>query len=253
MRINETAFTLLALCAALGLAAWGCGDNDGDDDNDDNDNDNDDGTSDADSDADGDADGDADSDSDGDADMPYCAQICSGPAGCVPDQSTLITDADNWSCDGHCTYEGCNGDQECDDAYSNLGYGCTADSGWGVVPSCAQLCDTAADCATEYSPAACDEDNYSCNAGGYCKYLGCNDDDECEAMLSGYRCLQSPYLDIPICQEPCQEAADCDYGGGDAVDADNYSCEGQVCVYTGCNSTAECQDSYDSGWECVEP
>ena len=201
---------------------------------------------------DGDSDGDGDGDSDGDGDIPYCAQVCSTPADCVPAQSTPVTDADNWSCDGHCAYKGCNGDAECDEAYNYLGWGCTADSGWGETPACVQLCSVAADCATEYSPPAFDADNYTCNSGGYCKYLGCHNDSECEAMVAGYKCLQSPYLPIPYCQPPCQSAADCAFDDW-ASSADNYSCENQVCVYTGCNSTAECQGSYGAGWECLEP
>jgi hypothetical protein len=72
-------------------------------------------------------------------------------------------------------------------------------------------------------------------------------------MIAGYECLPSPYFDIPICQQPCQAAADCDVGGGAAYDADNYSCEDQTCVYTGCNSDTECQDSSGADFECVEP
>ena len=47
-----------------------------------------------------------------------------------------------------------------------------------------------------------------------------------------------------MCAEECGTVVDCytDYSTG-AYDADNYECTGGYCVWTGCNTTAECQES----------
>ncbi len=44
------------------------------------------------------------------------------------------------------------------------------------------------------------------------------------------------------CIRSCSQAADCTTGTP-IGDADNYRCENRLCVYTGCNSTAECQQA----------
>jgi hypothetical protein len=50
---------------------------------------------------------------------------------------------------------------------------------------------------------------------------------------------------FPSCYGGCVTAADCGYGLA-VNDADNYECRGGACVYTGCNSTAECVATYMS-------
>ena len=48
----------------------------------------------------------------------------------------------------------------------------------------------------------------------------------------------------PVCVSSCITAAD--FGTVFAyMDEDNYSCENNTCVYTGCNSDAECADLGD--------
>jgi hypothetical protein len=90
-----------------------------------------------------------------------------------------------------------------------------------------------------------DADNYACE-GGVCRYTGCTGDAEC-AQKGAYVCrdtaaLLLPGLDgVPTCVVACQAAADCAMpSAGAAFDADNYACIEGGCVWTGCNSTAEC-------------
>ena len=49
-----------------------------------------------------------------------------------------------------------------------------------------------------------------------------------------------------------QGPGDCGTGTA-AYDEDNYDCIDQLCVYTGCNFEAECQESNGGDWTCVEP
>jgi len=214
------------------------------------------GTGSTDSDTDADTDADTDTDTSWTA-VPTCMQTCDSPADCAYDDSPLFG-ADNYLCDaaGHCAYAGCNGDQECVDDMGD-GYGCSGDPGDSLVPACVRTCLEAGDCAEEYGIGAYDYDNYECKADGYCKYLGCNDSGECSEthQSEDYLCLPAQFLSIDTCQRFCEGPADCDLGAGEAKDADNYLCNESACVYTGCNSTGECEETagMGDGWECVEP
>ncbi len=165
---------------------------------------------------------------------------------------------DNYSCtaDGHCEYLGCNSDQECLDAMGD-DYGCSSDPGNSPFPWCVKTCAESTDCEEEYGLGAFNHDNYECIAGGYCKYLGCHDTDECFEThgTDDYMCLPDQYMGIDTCQRKCATTDDCDLGAGSAKDADNYLCIDQGCVYTGCISTWECENTtgFGDGWECVEP
>ena len=54
-----------------------------------------------------------------------------------------------------------------------------------------------------------------------------------------------PSFDIPVCVQSCSDVSDCVPVGADAIhDADNYQCTSGNCVYTGCNSEAECDEAY---------
>jgi hypothetical protein len=48
-----------------------------------------------------------------------------------------------------------------------------------------------------------------------------------------------PGASIPACWRSCDTVADCDLGTA-VTDADNFTCDDGLCVYQGCNSTAEC-------------
>jgi hypothetical protein len=125
----------------------------------------------------------------------------------------------------------------------------TGDTGDDPVPTCQIPCSSVADCVqagTEGS--AYDEDNYACSEG-HCQYLGCNSDTEC-AALGNYVCDEGA-LGVPICVVACTTATDCDLGSGPAYDADNYSFDNGGCVYSGCNSDAECEGSV-AGTVCTD-
>lgn len=61
----------------------------------------------------------------------------------------------------------------------------------------------------------------------------------------------APMSSVSICQKPCSTVADCVLQSG-AFDEDNYSCNGGVCVWSGCNNDSECSD-VGSGFLCREP
>jgi hypothetical protein len=57
---------------------------------------------------------------------------------------------------------------------------------------------------------------------------------------------------FPVCVPSCSTAADCATGpAGSIIDANNYACDGGVCRWLGCLSTAECVATYNSrAWTC---
>ncbi len=168
---------------------------------------------------------------------PVCVSSCSTAADC----GTVFAymDEDNYSCENNtCVYTGCNSDAECAD----LGdYVCAE---YENTKTCVQSCSVPADCSNGF--AYMDEDNYACEAGS-CVYLGCNSDAEC-TEIGDYVCHSTG--GFSSCLASCQASADC---AMDALyaDADNYSCEDNACVYTGCNSDAECADLGD--YVCALP
>lgn len=173
--------------------------------------------------------------------VPVCLQACAGPADCAT--GTGPFDADNYDCDqGHCVYLGCHDDLECQQLLAS--YVCR-DDGYGTEV-CTPPCSSPADCDLGAGPGY-DADNYDCVAGG-CRYLGCNDTPECQPLGSQYVCHD--YGTTALCTPGCTSPADCDLGAGAAFDADNYDCTGGVCVYTGCNSTTECQAT--GNFVCVD-
>jgi hypothetical protein len=160
--------------------------------------------------------------------IPYCQVACQTVADC--DLSIPYLDLDNYTCnDGYCQYLGCNSDQECQYAGD---YVCR-DQGYGTS-FCLPACQTVADC--DFGTANMDSDNYSCE-DGICVYQGCNSDAECQA-LGDYLCRS---LDggMPACYQACSTPDDCDSGVA-YMDADNYVCPDDFCIYLGCNSDEEC-------------
>lgn len=59
---------------------------------------------------------------------------------------------------------------------------------------------------------------------------------------------------LPVCVQSCGTAADCATGtAGSFLDADNYTCDGGVCTWRGCLSTAECVTTYGTqAWTCEQ-
>jgi hypothetical protein len=165
-------------------------------------------------------------------DLPsYCQAACDTATDC--DLGSVAYDADNYDCvGGGCVYLGCLGDGECQALGDDL---CRQPAGY-PQPLCLPACDTPADC--DLGSAAYDADNYDC-VGGVCVYAGCNDTAECQALGDNV-CETPPGSSTPLCQTPCDTAVDCDQGSA-PYSSDNYDCTGGICVYQGCNDTAECQ------------
>lgn len=57
---------------------------------------------------------------------------------------------------------------------------------------------------------------------------------------------------LSVCKQGCATANDCIInGGGAAYDVDNYACNKGACDYTGCNSDAECTETFPNlGYVC---
>jgi len=136
---------------------------------------------------------------------------CQGGAcvevGCTPD------------CDGkQCGDDGCSGS-------------CGACS--GISTSQAGVCVEGPCTPPDCAGLECGNDG----CGGSCG--SCADDQDC---VDG-ACQDSP---LSFCAIKCSQPADCDPGGGGAYSADNYVCEGGYCEYSGCNTDAECAQTYAS-------
>lgn len=163
--------------------------------------------------------------------VAYCLPACGTAAEC--NLGSAPYDSDNYAClGGACHYQGCVSDTEC----QSLGnYRCRQPAGY-VMPLCLPACSTVSDCdlgSAPYSP-----DNYSCT-GEVCVYTGCVSDTECQTLGDNV-CRTQPNSTVPYCLPACSTSADCNLGSA-PYDSDNYDCLGGVCVYSGCNSLAECQ------------
>ncbi|HOW52511.1 MAG TPA: hypothetical protein PLV42_10770 [bacterium] len=189
----------------------------------------------------------------------YCYRTCSTPDDCVDANPQAITDADNYTCDdGICVYKGCNNSTECETTYQSTDYGCNTDSGYGT-PTCVQKCSVAGDCVSQYAPLpAYDDDNYLCTGQGFCKYLGCNTDQECVDTMSStgktYGCFLNEAIEMKFCEIRCSTYLDCGSSStGPAYTPDRYTCENQRCIYHGCDNAQQCIDSFSAGYDCREP
>ena len=113
--------------------------------------------------------------------------------------------------------------------------------------NCWPTCTSSSTCASPVG-GAFSAANYSCD--GVCRYLGCNNDQECQISFQQtgrtYRCVTQMCSTIRFCQQACNQAADCasETTAGGAFGADNYACDQGICKYTGCTSTTECQNSF---------
>jgi hypothetical protein len=114
--------------------------------------------------------------------------------------------------------------------------GAASDAGPPAADYCLPVCTSPADC--NFGSAPHDSDNYDCRSD-VCVYTGCNDDAECRT-LGNYLCRPVPGSDVPFCLPACATPADCNLGSP-PYSADNYECQNNACVYTGCNDDAECR------------
>ncbi|HTJ80646.1 MAG TPA: hypothetical protein VL400_02950, partial [Polyangiaceae bacterium] len=118
------------------------------------------------------------------------------------------------------------------------------------VPTCHPTCAAPVDCA-QPSPAF-DQDNWDC-VDTECVYLGCLDTTECQATFqnNSYVCGTVAGSTVPTCHIGCSGAIECAQPSP-AFDEDNWSCVDGGCVYLGCNSAQECQDSLmNPNYDCV--
>jgi hypothetical protein len=116
-----------------------------------------------------------------------------------------------------------------------------ADADWGT---CMRSCSGPADCVPTDADETKDEDNWSCETD-HCVYLGCQDTAECQAIFPSMANIAcNTAVEPHNCTLPCDAAADCEVPDSVLYGADNWSCESQLCVYSGCNSDEECAEAY---------
>jgi hypothetical protein len=116
---------------------------------------------------------------------PICEPACAEVSDC--NFGTLATDSDNYTCvEGLCIYAGCNTDSECA-SFGN--YVCRELGPGGSF--CVPACETRADC--DWGSAPFDSDNYQCTPSGFCLYLGCSSDAECESHTLGTVCRETSW------------------------------------------------------------
>ncbi len=128
------------------------------------------------------------------------------------------------------------------------GQGGGAGAGAPALPTCVLTCATVDDCVSP-SPIS-DADNWACETT--CVYLGCTSTSECQTAFanSNYECIAVGSIDV--CQLTCDVAPDC-AAPTPVSDVDNWACTNQRCEYLGCNSTEECQASFqDPNYDCIE-
>lgn len=144
-----------------------------------------------------------------------------------------------------------NTDSESDSTNPSDGDG---DSQPDSIPICLTGCDTAADCDLyDGQFTAYNADHYSCIDGG-CSWLGCNSHAECAELQADYRCHPMPFTEFKSCVPGCSAGQDCGLpAAGILYDQDNYECNEGACVFSGCNTDAECQDSMGEASVCVDP
>ncbi len=179
---------------------------------------------------------------------------CSTAADCASNENALM-DENNWKCkNGGCHYTGCTGDAECEEVYARTQktYKCDKDSPYGVA-QCVLACSTATDCdpyGTGSTENAYDFDNYKCESG-YCRYIGCKNDSECEATMmdDSYACQDTEMSEIKTCQIKCSTADDC---ANAAYSAEAYKCEGSRCILKNCSEMDWCSDVYGEDFGCYE-
>lgn len=167
--------------------------------------------------------------------VPTCATPCEVPDDCTT--GSLLTDADNWSCEeARCRYLGCVSDSECQDTFGNPDFVC---SQAGALPTCQSTCSAPVDCAT--ATPLTDEDNWDCRNSA-CVYLGCASDLECQDALQAVNYVCADLGGTSTCVQTCSAPFDC-LTPTPLYDIDNWTCQDDRCVWVGCLSDLECQQS----------
>ncbi len=173
---------------------------------------------------------------------PICVESCQTSDDCI--HAGQVYSADNYECaGGKCKYLGCKTDDECFNTFGAMAGVCLAGSGSAAIPLCVKGCQTSDDCIQ--AGQVFSADNYEC-AGGKCKWLGCNSDDECFntfGAVSGVCLAGGGSGTTPSCVESCQTSDDCIHAG-QVFSADNYECAGGKCKWLGCDSDDECLNTF---------
>jgi hypothetical protein len=181
--------------------------------------------------------------------LPVCQLSCTAPSDCATPQSPLY-DASHFQCQqSRCRWLGCRAGDNC--TAVGVGYACATSD---PLPQCLKTCTTAADC--DLGNQLNDPDNFKCQ-GGFCRYQGCNSDDECASAFGvAYGCRLVPGYGTKSCQKVCTTAGDC-IVQSPAYDLDNWTCESlggsgakSTCQWTGCRSTPECQSAFGNKYVC---
>jgi len=182
--------------------------------------------------------------------VPSCRLACETPADCGT--GSADSDADNFLCeDGACIPLGCNSETECVQSFT-FGYTCAEQPGGQRPPICQPTCANAEGCTTPDAPVLFDADNVAC-VDGACQNHGCNNDQECsEGMGRGWVCATKRGFEVSHstgCSLRCDTPLDCvgRSNGGTAADADKYACVEGVCLFTGCKSDSDCENSENGG------
>ena len=117
-------------------------------------------------------------------------------------------------------------------------------------PDCVKTCRVAADCARDGANPPFDGNNWACDNGGYCRWLGCLEDAECAFFNGVCRLRYLSSVNVKTCTEGCTDVMEC-VETLVSVDLDNWSCADGGCKYTGCKSDAECAADHGAGAKCL--
>jgi len=123
---------------------------------------------------------------------------------------------------------------------------------------CVKKCDTASDCMPDNAleGGIFDLDNWECTSGGYCRYLGCLDTEECKTTYP------NKHVDGFICHTGMCFVYECSFNfectgfqKQQTNDSDNWTCDPAegVCAWTGCNNNEECKADYAGSKEVCYP
>ncbi len=120
------------------------------------------------------------------------------------------------------------------------------------VPVCMTSCETVMDCVAFDATPLEQVANWACQ-DHVCIHLGCTSDANCREAYpaQNYKCSAEGE-----CLLACSAPADCVrldlFAGDDDMDENNYLCQGGMCRYQGCLSTAECGVAFGNSFYCTD-
>jgi hypothetical protein len=115
------------------------------------------------------------------------------------------------------------------------------DAGWGT---CMRSCDDPDDCVPADADQTKDGNNWACE-DDHCVFLGCQDAAECLSIFPEMENIAcNTNVEPHGCTLPCDSVTQCASPGSILYDEDNWVCQNDLCVFTGCNNNLECEDAY---------